>query len=67
MDVNRIGTKLDTIRFTSDSDPLHFNTKVFVYTERIDNLCGGAPWTLARSDRFPFFLQFSKAIVGNFF
>ena len=40
-DVNRIATKSDTIRFTSDSDPLHFSTKVCVYTdhmhERMDN------------------------------
>ena len=40
MDVNRIGTKSDKIRFTSDSNPLHFSTKVCVYTERVDNFHG---------------------------
>ena len=46
--MNRIGTKSETIQFTSDSDPLHFSTKVCVYTERIDNFVRACSMVLLR-------------------
>ena len=66
-DVNRIGTKLDTIRFTSDSDPLHFSTKVCVYTERVDNFVRARSMLSCEKRLFSLFIsQSSKTFESNF-
>ena len=55
------------IRFGSASDPLHFSTKVCVYTEWIDNFVSTrAPWSLARRSCFSVISQPSKSFVSNF-
>ena len=67
--MNRTGTKPGSIRFTSDSDPLHFSTKVCVYTGRIDNfvraraLCG----LLREAVLFPSFHNLRKLLLVFFF
>ena len=66
--MNRIGTKSDTIWFTSDSDPLHFSTRVCVYTEQRDNFVRGALRGLLREAVvFPSFRNHRNVLSAIFF
>ena len=65
--MNWIGTKSDTIRFTSDSDPLHFSTKVCVYTAQIDNFVRARSMLSCEKRLFSLFIsQSSKTFESNF-
>ena len=70
-DANRIGTKSDTIRFTSVSDPLHFSPKVSVYTKRKDSsigqICANAlHGPLQQATAFPSFRSLRKVSFAIF-
>ena len=55
------------IGFTSDSDPLHFSTKVSVYTERIDNFLPARSVVFCEKRLFSLlFSQSSKIFDSNF-
>ena len=64
--MNRIGKKSDTTRFTSDSDPLHFSTKVCVYTERTDYFVGARSVVSCAKRSIPFLFTIFESFRQQF-